>query len=429
MEWKKLRCRRVLGLLRAASILGLVAFATRAAADSEASASGDWPQWRGPERNGVSSVTGLLKSWSEKGPAVVWRIPGGEGFSGISIARGRAYTMFARGNTELVVCLDAATGKEVWRAQTGTNFRDRQGGNGPRSTPLVAGDQVFVLSANGTFYALEAKSGAVQWKSDFAQQFGSQAPRWGFSTSPLVEGDLVLVEAGGGGGKSLVAFARENGRVIWASQGDKPSYSSPLAITVGGMRQIVFFTAEGPVAVTPAEGRLLWRHTWHTSYDVNAATPVFVAPDRIFISSGYDKGAALLRIKAGGAGVEQVWQSRVMKNHMATSVLHQGHLYGFDAGTLKCIEAASGESAWRKRGLGKGSLILADGHLFVLGEGGDLALVEATPVEYREKGRVEVFKSKCWTAPSLSGGKLYLRDEREIVCLDVRVEAPTPGRR
>ena len=187
--------------------------------------------------------------------------------------------------------------------------------------------------------------------------------------------------------------------------------------------------AAGVTAVTPAEGRLLWRHTWHTSYDVNAATPVFVAPDRIFISSGYDKGAALLRIKAGGAGVEQVWQSRVMKNHMATSVLHQGHLYGFDAGILKCIEAASGESAWRKRGLGKGSLILADGHLFVLGEGGDLALVEATPIEYREKGRVEIFKSKCWTAPSLSGGKLYLRDEREIVCLDVRVEAPTPGRR
>ena len=421
MQWKKSKCGWALGLLlSAASILGLVTLGTRAAADPEAPESGDWPQWRGPERNGASGATELLKSWSEKGPAVVWRIQGGEGFSGISIARGHAYTMFARGNTELVVCLDAATGREVWRVQTGTNFQDPDGGNGPRSTPVVERGQVFALSAHGTFYALDAESGAVQWKYDFVEEFGSKAPRWGFSTSPLVEGDLVLVEAGGGGGKSLVAFAKKSGRVVWASQGDKPSYSSPLAITVGGMRQIVFFTAEGPVAVTPAEGRLLWRHTWHTSYDANVATPVFVAPDRIFISSGYDKGAALLQIKAGGAGVEQVWQSRVMKNHMATSVLYQGYLYGFDEGTLKCIEAGSGETAWRKRGFGKGTLILADGHLFVLGEGGDLALVEATPAEYRERSRVEVFKSKCWTAPSLSGGKLYLRDEREVVCLDVK---------
>ncbi len=391
---------------------------------AEGEAHKDWAQWLGPERNGQSRETGLLKAWPAEGPSEVWRIQGGEGFSGISIARGRIYTMFARGDDEFVVCLDAATGKELWRFRSDSNFPDHQGGNGPRSTPAVNGDQVFALSAHGKLYALNAASGTKQWGRDFVRQFGSHTPRWGFSSSPLVEGDLVLAEVGGQGESALVAFDRKNGHQVWSSQSDKPSYSSPIVFTAAGTRQVVFFTAEGPVALAPADGQLLWRYPWRTSYDVNAATPVFIAPDKVFISSGYDTGAALLKIKQGGTKVEKVWRNREMKNQMATSVRHGNHLYGFDDGTLKCIQVGNGETAWGKRGFGRGTLITADGHLLVLGEGGVLALVEATPAEYRERGRVEVLKGKCWTVPSLAGGKLYVRDEHEVVCLEVAASSP-----
>ena len=382
----------------------------------------DWSQWFGPNRDGVSSETGLLKKWSDSGPVVLWRTPLGEGFSSIAIARGAVYTMFAEGKDEYAVCLDAATGQERWRVKTGSNFSDWQGGNGPRSTPIIDKERAFFLGANGQLYAIDVEDGEIVWSHHFQTEFISDPPHWGFSTSPLLEGELLVVEVGGSSGKSFIAFDKTTGRVAWTSQDDAPSYASPIAITVSDIRQIVFFPVSGLVGVAAKDGRLLWRHPWQTGPDVNAATPVFLAPDRLFISSGYGKGAAVIQLifQNGQFAVKKVWRNRSMKNHFATSIHRKGYLYGFDNAILKCIAAETGQEQWRKRGFQKGSLIFADGYLIVLGEQGKLALVEAIPEAYIEKASAQVLSPRCWTPPTLANGRLYLRNHTEMVCLDLR---------
>jgi len=380
----------------------------------------DWPQFRGPRNDGISGEAGLSKSWPEGGPPELWRVELGEGFSGISIVGGRAFTMFAVAKDEFVVCLDASTGKEIWRSRADDKWKDRFG-NGPRSTPTVAGKTVFALSARGTLVALSVEDGKRLWVKDLAEEYDAKPPRWGFSGSPLVEGRALLVDVGGKEAGSVVAFDTATGKEIWRAQEDKAGYSTPLAVTIAGKRQVVFFTGTGVVSLAPADGSLLWRMPWKTSYDVNAATPVYIAPDKIFISSGYDVGGAVIRVKSSESGfeVEDTWKSREMKNKFSSSVLHGAHLYGFDESTLKCIDAGTGEMRWQARGLGHGSLFYADGHLVVLGDKGTLVLVEATPEEYREKARTQPFKGKTWTVPTLSDGRLYLRDEKEMIALDI----------
>ena len=381
----------------------------------------DWPQWLGPNRNGVSDETGLATNWPRSGPRVLWRTPLGEGFSAISVVGNSAYTMFADGSTEYAICLDASTGKERWRVQTGSKFYDPEGGNGPRSTPSVDGNSVFVLSAEGHLFALNKETGKESWSHSFTKEYGSRVPGWGFSTSPLIEGDLLLVEVGGPSEKSLIAFDKTTGQIVWSSQSDRPSYAAPLSVTVEGTRQIIFFPATGLVSVSPEKGTLLWRHRWQTGPEVNAATPVFVPPNQIFISSGYGKGATLLTLRQdnGQFRVREAWRSKVMKNHFASSILHNGYLYGFDNAILKCIDAKTGEEQWRKRGFRKGSLIVAEDHLIILGEQGLLALAEATPEGYKEKTSARVLSGRCWTIPTLANGKLYLRNLKEAICLDI----------
>ena len=390
-------------------------------AEENESTNAEWHQWRGPNRDGVSSETGVLKTWSEAGPKELWRIPLGEGFSGVSISNGRAYTMYAKGEDEIVVCVDAYTGKEIWRYLDDYLFENRQGGNGPRSTPTVDGDKVYVFSAYGRLVALDANTGKQLWDCDFTKAFSSELPRHGFSTSPIVEGGLLLIEAGGVDGTAIVAFDKQSGDIAWSTQNDPLGYSSPITAMISGRRQTVFFTADGLVSVSPKDGSVYWRYTWQTPFNVNAATPVFVPPDKIFISSGYDVGAAVVQIKEtdGKLTASEVWTSRVMKNHFSSSVLRDSYLYGFDNAILTCIDASTGEEQWRTRGFGKGSLIYADGHLIILGESGNLALAEATHTEYREKAQRQVFSGRCWTVPTFSGGKLYLRNNEELVCLDL----------
>ena len=387
--------------------------------DTESTNSG-WYQWRGPNRDGISHETGILKSWPEAGPKELWRVPLGKGFSGISVSNGQVYTMYAKGDDEIVVCLDAETGAELWRNLDDYLFENRQGGDGPRSTPTVDGDTVYVLSAYGRLVVLDANSGKQLWDSDFAKAFSSRLPQHGFCNSPIVAGDLLLIETGGVDGKAIVAFDKKSGNIAWNTQNDPIGYSSPIMVDISDTPQTVFFTADGLVAVAPKDGKVYWRYPWQTSFNVNAATPVFISPDRFFISSAYDVGAAVVQIEEadGELMANEVWRSRVMKNHFSTSVLHEGYLYGFDDAILKCINANTGEEAWRARGFNKGTLIFADGHLIVLGESGNLALVEATSEEYRKIAEAQVLSGRCWTAPSLSGGKLYLRDSQEMVCLD-----------
>ena len=384
------------------------------------SAHADWPQWLGPNRTGISSETGLLTTWAADGPTVVWEKELGEGFSGISVAEGRIYTMFSAGEDEFVICLDEETGREIWRFRTGAKFYERQGGNGPRSQPTVDGDRVFVLSAEGWLYALNAKDGKKLWLVDLYDGLGSRVPKFGFSTSPLVENDLLLLEVGTRQG-TFIALDKTNGAVKWASQNDVVSYSSPIAVDIAGIRQVVFVSGEAAVGLSPADGSLYWRFPWPTSYDLNVATPILVPPDYIFISSGYDHGAALLQISRTGDGlsVKKVWESRGMKNHFGTSLLIGDYIYGFDNAILKCIEAETGKEQWKRRGYGKGTLIYADGQLIILSDKGKLALADASPTSFRENVSAQVLSGKCWTPPTLANGKIFVRDLHKIVCLDV----------
>ena len=380
----------------------------------------DWPQWFGPDRTGISPETDLLTTWPAKGPDVVWEKELGQGFSGISVADGRVYTMFTAGEDEFAICLKEKTGNEIWRFKTGAKLYERQGGNGPRSQPTVDGGRVFVLGAEGWLYALSAKDGKKLWLVDLYDGLGSPVPKFGFSTSPLVEKNLLLLEAGTRQG-TFLALDKTTGKVKWASQRDVVSYSSPIAVDIEGVRQIVFVSGEAAVGLSPTDGALHWRFPWQTSYDLNIATPILVPPNQIFISSGYDHGAALIKIEKQGNGLSatKVWEHRGMKNHFSTSVLIGDYIYGFDNAILKCIEAQTGKEKWKQRGYGKGSLIYADGHLILLSDKGKLGLVKASSKSFDEIASKQILSGKCWTAPTLANGKIYIRDMKKIVCLNV----------
>jgi outer membrane protein assembly factor BamB len=385
------------------------------------SAPGDWPQWRGPNRDGISTETGLLTTWPPTGPRVLWKVAGGPGHSSFAVADGRVCTLFQDGAAEVILCLDAASGKELWRHRSPGQFFEQYAGTGPHATPAIVDGRVYTVGATGMFHCLDAASGKVLWSHDLLQKFQAPAPDYGVSFSPLVEGDLVFTMPGGPAGGAIAAFDRRDGRLVWKALNDQPGYSSPVAATIGGKRQIVFLTGESLVGVGPEDGRLLWQYPWITHAHCNIATPIVVG-SYVFVSSGYGKGCALLEITANATGAfaaRPVYQHNRMRNHFSTCVLYNDHFYGFDEAYLVCMELRTGKVLWKQRGFQKGSLLVADGRLIVLGENGVLALAEAGPEQYREQATCTISQSKCWAMPVLTQGKLYVRDQENIMCLDL----------
>lgn len=404
-----------------AALLGLLVAGMMSMGEVPMALAADWPQYRGLNRDARSSETGLLESWPESGPRELWRVPLGSGYSGMAVADGRVLTMFGTRGSEVAAAFDADSGEELWRFEMGREMRNREG-NGPRATPTVDGRLVFVLGARAQLFALDTATGEARWSLDLQKELGARVPEWGTSTSPLVEGETLIVDVAGRRNYGVVAFDKHTGEIVWHNGSHRPAYSSPIAVTLGGERQIVLFTAEGVRGVSAADGQDLWLAPWTTDWDVNAATPVFVPRNGIFVSSGYDTGAALFQIVKEGEEFEvsQVWRNRVMKNHFNSSVLVGGYIYGFDMGNLKCVDALTGEEKWRaRRGFSKGSLLYADGLLFVMGGSGNLGLVEATPEGFRSRSRVKVLEGRTWTMPSLSDGVLYLRDFEQMIALRV----------
>lgn len=383
----------------------------------------DWPQLRGPNADGISSQTGLLRVWPESGPRAIWRVPLGKGFSGVSVVGDHAFTLFGRQGTYLGA-FDTATGAERWRLRIDEMYRNSSG-DGPRSTPTIDNGIAYVISGRGNLVAVRTENGALAWRHDLREEYRASGPNWGFATSPRVFGGLILVEAGGPGA-ALLAFDKLTGEEVWRTGGDPAGYSTPLLVRIGGQQQAVFFTGRRIVGVNPSNGAELWGTPWETTFGVNAATPIFVPPDKIFVSSGYGVGAALLRIAGSDdRGVETVWHTREMKNQFSSSVLVGDYIYGFDNSVLECIELSRGERMWRARGHGQGSLLYADDHLIVLGDRGSLTLVKLSPGEYLQVSRAQVFQGRTWTAPTLANGILYLRDEQELVALEI-TETVTP---
>ncbi len=385
----------------------------------------DWPQFRGLERNGISPEKGLAKKWSDSGPKEVWRVPIGEGFSGISVVGDRLYTAMAGdgddGPKEFAAAFDAKTGKELWRTAIAEKFDD-QFGNGPRTTPTVHEDMVFMLSSRGDLVAMKAKDGAVVWQMNLTEKFGTALPRFGFSTSPLVDGGHLVIEAGGNEGKSYVGLDTKTGEIAWSFGGEetRAGYSSPLRVKMGDENRYVFSVGQKFYCIDE-EGTEVWAHDWPQGE--THAMPVHIPPNKLFHSGAEGVGGHLLEVSVGADGkesVKELWTTNLMRNHFNASVVHGDHIYGFDNATLKAISVADGTMAWGKRGLGKGSVVLADDKLFVLSDQGKLLMLEATPDGYTEKGSVQALEGKCWTAPSISRGKIYLRNHTEMVAYDLK---------
>ena len=384
-------------------------------------ASANWPQWRGPNRDGVSKETGLLKQWPAEGPPLVWKASGaGSGYSSFSIANGKLYTMGLRGNREFVIAFDIATGKEAWATSHGSAFRNDRG-DGPRGTPTIDGDRVYALGGNGDLSALDASTGKLIWSKNVLREFGGSNITWGISESPLILGDKLFVNAGGPGA-SMVALKKKDGSLIWKSQSDEPGYSSAIPVDINGLTEVVFFTAQRAVGLDARDGRLLWEYGRPANNTANVATPI-ARGNRIFISSDYGTGGGVVEIKADNKA-QEVYFTRDMKNHHSSSVLVGDYLYGFSSSILTAMKFDTGEIAWRDRSVGKGSLVYADGNLYCLSENGVVGLVEATPTGYKEKGRFRIQQGNLptWAHPVVAGGRLYLRDQDTIYAFDVKAK-------
>ncbi|MDH4065813.1 MAG: PQQ-like beta-propeller repeat protein [Acidobacteriota bacterium] len=385
----------------------------------------EWSQWRGPNRDGISPETGLLEQWPSAGPPLVWQATGaGTAYSSFSTSGGRLYTLGARGNVEYVMAFDRATGQKLWETPNGRRFTNEQG-DGPRSTPTAEGDVVYAFGGTGELACLDAATGRRIWSLNAVQQFGGVAPYWGYSESPLIVGDRLVFNAGGRRA-SLVAVNKADGSVLWQQPGDAAGYSSPMLLQTGSLQQVVFFTAARGLAVDPRDGRLLWSYDRASNRTANIATPI-VRGNRVFFSSDYGTGAALLQVRAAGnlASAEEVYFTRDMRNHHASSVLVESHLYGFNSSILTALDFDSGELAWRNRSVGKGSLISADGRLYLYGENGTVGLADASPTEYRERGRfrLQTGNAPTWSHPIITTGLLILRDQDRVYAYNVRNRA------
>ena len=386
----------------------------------------DWPQWRGIDRTGVSKETGLLKSWPEGGPKLVWTGRNlGEGHSTPSVAAGKIYGMGLRGEDEVVWALDEKTGKELWstRIGPGAQLQARQGGNGPRATPTVDGQLLYVLGAAGELACL-TDGGKIKWQKNLVNDFGGRVPAWGYSESPLIDGDKVVVTPGSRA-TSIVALDKLTGETRWKSviPNTSAGYSSAIVADVEGQKQYIQLMAGGVVGVNAADGQLAWRFDAPASpRGIVCSTPIY-RDGHVFAASGYQHGGALAKLSKSSA--TDVYFTREMQNQHGNMVLIGDFLYGaHDPSSLNCLNFKTGEVKWSSRSPGKGSISVADGMIYFRHErSGDTMLVEANPNEYVEKGRLkqpERSSADAWPHPVIANGKLYLRDQGNLFCYDVK---------
>jgi len=403
--------------------IGALLSASLGGAQSPAAA--EWSQWRGANRDGISTETGLLQQWPAGGPPLAWQTTGaGIGFSSFSTSGGRLYTIGARDDVEYVMAFDRASGKKLWETPNGRRFRNEQG-DGPRSTPTTEGTVIYAFGGSGELSSMDAATGRKVWSVNAVQQLGGVTPYWGYSESPLLVGDRIVLNAGGRRA-SIVAVNKTDGKLLWQQPGDEAGYSSPVLLRTGSLQQVVFFTASRGLAVDPRDGKLLWSHDRAANRTANIATPV-VKGNRVFFSSDYGTGAALVEVRAAGnfATANEVYFTREMRNHHASSVLVGSHLYGFNSSILTALAFDTGALAWRHRSVGKGSLIYADQRLYLFSENGIAGLAEASPTEYREHGRFQLKtgSAQTWSHPIITNGMLILRDQDRVYAYDVRATA------
>ena len=398
-----------------ATVLSGMAFAADMSQQPGAAAT-DWPNWRGPNHNGISAEKGWLTVWPKEGLKELWRVEPGPSHSSVAVLAGKVYAMGRNANQDTVVCLNADTGATLWKHSHPAVDGDY--GAGPRATPAVDGKAVYTVSADGQVFCLDAVSGQMIWNKNPQKELKLDMPMHNFSTAPIIEGKLLLLNMGTSG----LALAKKTGNIVWKSEGTT-SYSSPVPCTLAGKRCVALFATTQLLVVDLANGRKIASYEWKTRDNANCADPVIVG-DSIFISSSYGCGCALIGVSDGKAAV--LWKKR-FECHYASPVLVGDCLYalivsGWMKADLVCMSVKDGAVRWTQKDVGAGGLIAADGKLIVLSRNGNVILAEASPTAYTEIARTKVFSTgECWNGPVLCNGHIYVRNEKgTLVCLNVR---------
>jgi outer membrane protein assembly factor BamB len=385
----------------------------------------DWPQWRGPDRNGLSKETGLLKQWPPNGPPQVWLNSSlGPGYGSLAVQGERIYVQFALGRQSAIASLNRTDGKVGWSTVLGSSGSNDRG-SGPRSTPTVDGDRVYALTENGELTCLRTYDGSIVWQRNILREFNGRNINWLISESPLIDGNKVYVTPGGANA-GVVALDKTTGKTVWQSPGmGEAGYSSIILANVGGIRTLMTITSAAGVGVRESDGRIMWRYPRAANGTANIATPIY-ANNKVFYSSAYGTGGGLLNLTVsdGMVSAKEVYFTSEMQNHHGGMVLVGGYLYGFNNSILTCLDFATGRMMWRHRSVGKGSLTYADGHLYILGENNEVGLAEATPSGYREKGRFQIPDRglPSWAHPVVSNGRLYIRNQVALASYDIRAK-------
>jgi outer membrane protein assembly factor BamB len=387
----------------------------------------DWPQWQGPDRTGISKETGLLPAWPSSGPSLIWTTQSlGNGYGSIAVAGERIYLQGLqrdRAAVSVVTALNRADGKQVWSKALGPAETNDQG-PGPRGTPTVDGDRLYVLTENGDLACLKTDGTAV-WQRNILKDFGGRQLRWLISESPLVDGPHVIVSPGGSGA-GMVKLDKMTGKTVWQSKdlSDPAGYSSPIVADIG-VRTYLTLTSGAGVGVRASDGKLMFRYPNAANNVANITTPIF-SDNKVFFTSAYDTGAGLvdLTVQNGEVKAKEIYFTRNMKNHHGGVILHNGYLYGFNDSILTCLEFATGKPMWRDRSVGKGSLTLAEGNLYIQSENNLVGLAEATPAGYKEKGRFTIADKglPSWAHPVVSGGRLYVRNQDTLMAYDIKAK-------
>lgn len=382
-------------------------------------AADDWYRWRGPAGTGISQESNWRKHWTDADPAVLWEAYVGTGLSSVSVQDGRLFTAGNELNVDTVYCLDAETGEAVWEHSYPSPLGDNEFEGGPTSTATVDGDAVYFLGREGDLFCFDAADGEVRWSKNVSIEADVRVPAWGFAGSPVVVGDRLLLNIGDAG----LAVDKRTGSLLWSSGDKDAGYATPVVFEEGENTLAIIASGRSYVAVDASTGAEQWRQRWLTTFGCNAADPILDG-EQVFISSGYNRGAALLDISQGNCKV--IWKNKEMQNQLSTSILIDGYLYGIsgdvEAGAeLRCLELASGELQWNDGSVRYGALSAADGHLIVLSDSGELLIAPADPEGFRPVARSQVVEGKCWTAPVLANGRIYCRTaEGSLVSVDVR---------
>jgi outer membrane protein assembly factor BamB len=382
-----------------------------------------WTNFRGPNRDGRYDEMAVLTNWPAQGLPLVWKEPVGVGYASVTVADGRAYTIEQRRGQEVVAAYDVNTGRETWTQSWNAEYNDETG-DGPRTTPTWDDGWLYALGATGELRCLNAKTGAVRWGKNILSDNGADNLMWAMAASPLVVDDKVIVLPGGSGGKSVVAYNKNTGAPVWRAQNDRQAYVSPMLVTLAGRRQILVVSASRVFGLAPEDGALLWSQSWDTDNGINVSQPIIVDNNRFFISSGYGKGAALVEVAGSGGNYQarSIWTNINMKNKFNSSVLHEGYVYGLDEGILTCLDVNTGARKWKGGRYGYGQIIAASGHLIVMSDSGELALVKANPNEYTEVARFGALAGKTWNYPAIAGGKLFVRNAKEMAVYKIAAE-------